>query len=187
MRIISGQFRGRPLVAPKGEATRPTAGRTRESLFNVLAHADWAPSLEGARVIDLFAGSGALGFEAISRGAAICLFVETAEAARGAIRTNAEALGLMGRTRVHRRSATDLGSRPGGEVERFGVAFLDAPYSQGLTEPALAALRVGGWLTPEALVIVELAEEEPLDLVGYEELDRRAWGVAEVRFLRPLP
>ena len=111
MRIVGGQFRGRALVAPEGKATRPTSDRAREALFNILAHAAWAPDLDGARVIDLFAGSGALGFEAISRGGAFCLFVETDDAARGAIRENAEALGLFGRTRVHRRSAIDLGRR----------------------------------------------------------------------------
>src|SRR4051794_16655704 len=108
MRIVAGTFRGRSLVAPKGHSTRPTADRTRQALFNVLEHAAWGAGCQGARVIDLFAGSGALGFESLSRGAAFALFVETDEGARGAIRTNAEALGLFGRTRVHRRDATDL-------------------------------------------------------------------------------
>ncbi|MEM7494484.1 MAG: RsmD family RNA methyltransferase, partial [Pseudomonadota bacterium] len=112
MRIVAGQFKGRAIVAPKTRSTRPTSDRARESVFNMLAHADDAPSLNGARVIDLFAGSGALGLEAISRGASFCLFVETAHAARGAIRDNVEALGLFGVTRVHRRSATSLGDMP---------------------------------------------------------------------------
>src|SRR3569833_584389 len=109
MRIVAGTFRGRTLVAPKGHSTRPTADRTRQALVNVLEHAPWAPDLEGARVLDLFAGSGALGLEALSRGAAWCLFVETDEGARGALRDNVEAMGLFGCTRVHRRDATDLG------------------------------------------------------------------------------
>ncbi|KCZ64225.1 hypothetical protein L53_06900 [Hyphomonas sp. L-53-1-40] len=103
MRIIAGEHKGRAIAAPKGQGTRPTGDRARESIFNMLAHADWAPEIDGARVIDLFAGSGALGLEAMSRGAAFCLFVETDHGARGAIRDNIEALGLFGNTRLHRR------------------------------------------------------------------------------------
>ena len=128
MRIVSGKFKGRPITAPKGRGTRPTADRTREAVFNILSHADWAPALEGARVIDLFAGSGALGLEAISRGAAFCLFVETDSAARGAIRTNVDTLQLTGTTRVHRRSAVSLGSIPANIGGAFDIAFLDPPY-----------------------------------------------------------
>ena len=140
MRIIAGQHKGRTLIAPKGTGTRPTSDRTRESLFNVIAHADWAPSMEGARVIDLFAGSGALGLEAMSRGAAFCLFVETDHGARGAIRDNIEALGLFGNTRLHRRSATDLGDKPAGVGSPFTLAFLDPPYHKALVQPALDCL-----------------------------------------------
>ena len=131
MRIVAGRFRGRPLAAPDGRATRPTSDRARQALFDTLAHAAWAPDLEGARVIDLFAGSGALGFEALSRGAAFTLFVETDEAARGAIRENIDALDLFGATRVHRRDATDLGPRPASAGAPFDLAFLDPPYRQG--------------------------------------------------------
>src|SRR5690606_32303171 len=113
VRIVSGEFRGKALVAPEGQGTRPTSDRARQAIFNILEHAAWAPELDGVRVIDLFAGSGALGFEALSRGAAFCLFVETDDAARGAIRQNVEAMHLFGRTRVHRRDATALGTRPG--------------------------------------------------------------------------
>ena len=117
MRIVSGSFRGKTLAAPKGEATRPTSDRARQAVFNILEHAAWSKGVRDQRVIDLFAGSGALGFEALSRGAAFCLFVETDEAARGAIRENVEAMGLFGKTRVHRRDATDLGVRPGAVSE----------------------------------------------------------------------
>ena len=185
MRIVGGQFRGRALAAPEGKATRPTSDRAREALFNILAHAAWAPELDGARVIDLFAGSGALGFEAVSRGGAFCLFVETDDGARGAIRENAEALGLFGRTRVHRRSAIDLGVRPGSAGEAFDIAFLDPPYGQGLGEQALVRLAEGDWLAPGALVVFERGSDEPdIDTPGYERLDDRAWGAARVLFLK---
>jgi len=188
MRIVGGQFRGRALVAPEGTGTRPTSDRAREALFNVLAHADWAPDLNGARVIDLFAGSGALGFEAISRGGAFCLFVETDDGARGAIRENAEALGLFGKTRVHRRSATDLGTRPGSAGEAFDIAFLDPPYGKGLGEQTLTRLIEGDWLAPEAVVVFERAANDlDLSAPGYEVLDERTWGAARVWFLRKAP
>ena len=138
MRIIAGEHKGRAIQAPKGQGTRPTGDRARESVFNMLAHAEWAPDIEGARVIDLFAGSGALGLEAMSRGAAFCLFVETDHAARGAIRDNIETLGLYGNTRLHRRSATDLGEKPAGVGSPFNLAFLDPPYHKELVAPALA-------------------------------------------------
>lgn len=185
MRIVSGQFRGRALVAPAGRATRPTSDRARQAVFNVLEHAAWSGPMAGLRVIDLFAGSGALGFEAVSRGAAFCLFVETDEAARGAIRDNVETLGLFGRTRVHRRDATDLGVRPGSAGEAFDLAFLDPPYGQGLGERALARLAEGGWLKPGATVVFERGADEPeIETPGYERLDARDYGAARVLFLR---
>jgi 16S rRNA (guanine966-N2)-methyltransferase len=139
LRIVAGSLKGRAIVAPEGQGTRPTSDRARQAVFNVLEHAAWGESLQGLRVIDLYAGSGALGFEAVSRGAGFCLFVETDEGARGAIRENADAYGLMGRTRVHRRSATDLGVRPGPIAEAFDLAFLDPPYGKGLGEQTLTA------------------------------------------------
>ena len=183
MRIVGGEFRGRPIVAPKGMATRPTTDRTRESLFNILVH---RPDVEfdGARVIDLFAGSGALGFEAVSRGAAFCLFVETAVAARGAIRDNQDTLSLTGKTRIHRRSATQLGEKPTGMGPPFTLAFMDPPYGEGLVEPALAALRDGHWLAEGALCVVEQGkgEDEP-SVEGFFLDDERAFGDSLVRFL----
>ena len=185
MRIVSGSFRGKTLAAPKGQATRPTSDRARQAIFNILEHAPWSPGVRDARVIDLFAGSGALGFEALSRGAAFCLFVETDEAARGAIRENVEAMHLFGRTRVHRRDATALGVRPGADGPAFDLAFLDPPYAKGLGEIALARLAEGGWLAPGATVVFERgAEEPPFSAPGYAVLDERRYGAARVWFLR---
>ena len=165
LKIIGGKHRGRSIATPEGQITRPTANRARESLFNILMHANWSgdgtsPLIE-ARVLDAFAGSGALGLEALSRGAAFCLFVETDEAARGAIRQNVEAMHLFGRTRVHRRDASDLGVRPGADGPAFDLAFLDPPYGQGLGERALARLAEGGWLAPGAAKVIRADATRP--------------------------
>jgi 16S rRNA (guanine966-N2)-methyltransferase len=185
VRIVSGAFRGKTLAAPQGEATRPTSDRARQAIFNILEHAAWSKGLAGVRVIDLFAGSGALGFEALSRGAAFCLFVETDEAARGAIRENVDAMHLFGVTRVHRRDATDLGARPGADGPAFDLAFLDPPYAKGLGEIALEKLAAGGWLAPGATVVFERGVGEPdVAVAGYEPLDVRDYGAAQVHFLR---
>ncbi|NJC42185.1 16S rRNA (guanine966-N2)-methyltransferase [Brevundimonas alba] len=188
MRIVAGSLKGRAIVAPEGQGTRPTSDRARQAVFNVLEHASWAEGLQGARVMDVYAGSGALGFEAISRGASFCLFVETDEDARGAIRENADAYGVMGRTRVHRRSAVDLGVRPGSDGEAFDLAFLDPPYRKGLGEQTLARLLEGNWLRPGAVVVFERGSDEPeIDTPGYERLDARDYGAARVLFLRVSP
>jgi 16S rRNA (guanine966-N2)-methyltransferase len=188
MRIIAGDFRGKTLAAPPGDATRPTSDRARQAVFNILEHAPWSEGLRGKRVIDLFAGSGALGFEALSRGAAFALFVETDEAARGAIRQNIDAMNLFGVTRVHRRDATDLGVRPGADGPAFDLAFLDPPYAKGLGEIALERLLAGGWLAPGAVVVFERgAGEPPFDARGYEALDARDYGAARVHFLKVSP
>ena len=181
MRIVAGSLKGRAIAAPEGQGTRPTSDRARQAIFNVLEHAAWAVPLAGARVIDLYAGSGALGYEAISRGAAFALFVETDDEARGA-------WGLMGRTRVHRRSATDLGVRPGSAGEAFDIAFLDPPYRKGLGEQTLQRLIEGNWLKPGAMVVFERGSDEPeIETPGYERLDARDYGAARVLFLRALP
>jgi 16S rRNA (guanine966-N2)-methyltransferase len=188
MRIVAGRYKGRPLVAPEGLNTRPTGDRARQAIFNVLEHAAWSDGLHDRRVIDLFAGSGALGCEALSRGAAFCLFVETDEAARGAIRDNMEALGVFGAARVHRRDATDLGVRPASAGPAFDLAFLDPPYGKGLGEQALARLGEGGWLTEDALAVFERGAEEPdPELPGWKILDARTYGAARVLFLRRSP
>ena len=188
MRIVAGSLKGRAIVAPEGQGTRPTSDRARQAIFNVLEHAAWGEPLEGMRVIDLYAGSGALGFEAISRGAAFGLFVEIDDEARGAIRENADAYGLMGRTRVHRRSAIDLGARPGPVAEAFDLAFLDPPYGKGLGEQTLAKLLDGLWLKPGALVVFERGSDEPeIDTPGYQRLGARDYGAARGLFLRASP
>jgi 16S rRNA (guanine966-N2)-methyltransferase len=185
VRIVAGSLKGRSIVTPEGQGTRPTSDRARQAVFNVLEHAAWAEPLQGMRVMDLFAGSGALGFEAISRGAAFALFVETDEEARGAIRENADAYQVMGRTRVHRRSAIDLGSRPRSDGEAFDLAFLDPPYRKGLGELTLQRLLEGQWLQPGAVVVFERGSDEPeIDTPGYERLDARDYGAARVLFLR---
>ena len=188
MRIVAGSLKGRSIVAPEGQGTRPTSDRARQAIFNVLEHAAWAEPLDGMRVMDLFAGSGALGFEAVSRGATFCLFIETDEEARGAIRENADAYGVMGRTRVHRRSAIDLGARPRSDGEAFDLAFLDPPYRKGLGEQTLALLLEGGWLKPGAIVVYERGSDEPeIETPGYQRLDARDYGAARVLFLRAEP
>jgi len=185
LRLVSGRFRGRTLVAPQNSATRPTADRARQALFDVLAHAAWAPEFDGARILDLFAGSGALGFEALSRGAAFALFVENDEQARAAIRENVEALHLYGETRVHRRDATDLGPRPASAGAPFDLAFLDPPYRLGLGEKAMADMVSGRWLRPGAVVVFERAADEPEPISpGFERLDDRTWGAARIWFFR---
>ena len=185
MRIVGGTLKGRTIRTPEGRDTRPTSDRARESIFNILAHAEWAPSLEGARVIDAFAGSGALGFEAISRGGAFCLFVETEAAARGCIRDNVEAFQLFGNTRIHRRSATDLGPKPAGLGAPFDLVFMDPPYANGLVPPALEQLVRGQWITADALVVAETGSHEPpLEAAGWNMLDERTYGAARVSFLR---
>ncbi len=185
MRIVGGRLSGRAIAAPAGRDTRPTSDRAREAVFNVLAHASWSPGIEGRRVLDLFAGSGALGLEALSRGAAFALFVETDAAARGVIRDNLEALGLFGVARIHRRDATDLGVKPSGLGEPFDLVFLDPPYRTGLGERTMARLGEGGWITSEALIVFECADDEAPAFGAFETLDERAYGVAKVLFLKP--
>jgi 16S rRNA (guanine966-N2)-methyltransferase len=153
MRIVAGRLRGRVLKTPETRAIRPTSERLRESIFDILAHAYGDPVTD-AHVIDLFAGSGALGIEALSRGAAFALFVDDSAEARGLIRANIDALGLGASARILRVDANRLGKAP----TQYGLAFLDPPYGKGLAQSALAALAEGGWLAPEAIVVVEEAE-----------------------------
>lgn len=185
MRIVSGQYRGKAIVTPPGDTTRPTSDRARQAVFNILDHAAWAPELHGARIVDVFAGSGALGLEALSRGAAFCLFVETDDAARGAIRENIDALHLFGVTRVHRRDATDLGPRPASAGAPFDIAFLDPPYAKGLGEKAVAELKTHDWLVPGAIVMFERGrgEADPV-LEGFTQIDARDYGAARVLFYK---
>src|SRR5688500_11969528 len=152
MRIVGGRWSGRNLQGPKKDGIRPTADRLREALFNILAHGYGDP-VSGARVLDLFAGTGALGLEALSRGAAFALLVDDNAEARALMRGNVEALGLGGTARIFRRDATRLG--PVHPLEPFTLMFADPPYGHGLAERALASARDGGWLTTDALIVVE--------------------------------
>lgn len=180
MRIVGGDFRGRPLVTPRSQDIRPTSDRTREAVFNVIAHR-FGEKLAGARVLDLFAGTGALGLEAMSRGAGFGMFIEESAEGRGLIRTNIEALGLTGRTKIFRRDATRLGET--GTIQPFNLVFADPPYGKGLGERALRSALEGGWLQPKALCVVEEAASVPFGPVdGFLPLDERGYGDTVVRF-----
>ncbi len=181
MRIVGGRLRGRALAAPKSQAIRPTADRLREALFNILVHAYGDP-VSGARVLDLFAGTGALGLEALSRGASFALFVDNGAEARALIRANVEALGVGGEARIFRRDATKLGSAH--PLAPFSLVFADPPYGKGLAEAALASAREGGWLAPGALIVVEEAKGKFATPSGFEELERRAYDDTKLIFLR---
>jgi 16S rRNA (guanine966-N2)-methyltransferase len=188
MRITAGKFKGRALAVPQDQSVRPTSDKVRQAVFNILEHRDFGfPfALEGARVVDLFAGTGALGIEALSRGARYCLFVDDAAPSRALIRQNVEAFGLTGASKIWRRDATLLGALD--TLNPFDLAFLDPPYRKGLIAPALAGLRDGGWLNVSALVAAEMAEDEivpPTD--GYEVLDDRIYGDTRVVMLRFSP
>lgn len=155
MRIIGGRFRGTALASVgKGDTAahlRPTTDRVRESLFNLLTHGDYPP-IEGARVLDLFAGTGALGFEALSRGAGPVQFVDDGLKARALIRENADKLGVTGQIKIFRRDATRLGLAQG---KPYDLVFLDPPYGKGLGEKALESALAGGWIAPGALIVWE--------------------------------
>jgi len=180
--VVGGRLRSRPIAGPKSDGLRPTADRLREALFNILMHAYGDP-VTGARVLDLFAGTGALGIEAASRGAAFVLFLDDRAEARALIRRNVEALGLGGLTRIFRRDATQLG--PVHPLDPFSLVFLDPPYGQGLAERALASALAGGWLAPAALAVVEeTARAEFTAPTGFTELERRGYGDSELIFLR---
>ena len=182
MRVIGGRLRGRTLAAPKSQSIRPTADRLREALFNILVHAHGDP-VTGARVLDLFAGTGALGIEALSRGTAFALFVDDGAEARALLRENVATLGLGGVSRIFRRDATKLGSAH--PLEPFSLAFLDPPYGQDLAVKALASARAGGWLTPEALIVVEEAAKARFAAPEeFTELERRRYDDTEFVILR---
>jgi 16S rRNA (guanine966-N2)-methyltransferase len=182
LRIVAGRHRGRRLLAPSGETTRPTAERVRQALFDMLWHAPWAGRevLDGARVLDAFAGTGALGLEALSRGAAHATFIEPDRAALAALRRNIATLGEEDRARVIAGDAT----RPPPAAAACGLLLLDPPYGKDLVPRALAALQAGGWIAPGALVVAEVAKTDPLDAPGFEALAERAHGAARVVFLK---
>ncbi len=182
MRIVAGRFRGKALTSPEDDSIRPTADRTRESMFNILA-SRLGPSFDGLRVLDLFAGTGALGLEALSRGAAYVIFVDTGAEARGLVRDHIEAFGAGGISKLLRRDATALGDA--GTMGPVDLVFLDPPYGQGLGEKALASLQHGGWLKPETLLVLEEGSDVTLDLPpGFALDDRREYGAGALHFIR---
>jgi 16S rRNA (guanine966-N2)-methyltransferase len=180
VRIVGGRFRGRALKGPASDAIRPTSDRLRETIFNILAHGYDDP-LDGARVVDLFAGTGAMGIEALSRGAAFTLFVDEGAEARGIIRENVDTLGLGGQSRLFRRDATRMGLA--GPNEPFSLVFCDPPYGKGLAERALASCAQGGWLTDGALVVVEEASGAEIRLPkGFTLIETRQSGDTQIGF-----
>jgi 16S rRNA (guanine966-N2)-methyltransferase len=183
MRIVGGRFRGTALATPSGHEIRPTSDRVRESLFNILLHGIEGFEIEGARVLDLFAGTGALGLEALSRGASYAHFVEDEVEARGLIRRNVETVGATGVTKIYRRDATRLGEV--GTLRPFNLIFADPPYGRGLAEQALASASGGGWLAPGAVVVVEeRASAAFVPPENFTLVDRRAYGDTAIHFLR---
>lgn len=185
MRIVAGRHRGKRLATPEGAAIRPTSDRVREAIFNMLQHGAAARELEGTRVLDLFAGTGAMGIEALSRGAGFALFVDEGVEARGLIRRNLETTGETGRARLFRRDVTRLGTLPA--MPPFDIAFLDPPYGRGLGEAALSSAISGGWLAPGATVVLEESAASELVMPeGVSLLDRRVYGDTQVLFLGAL-
>ncbi len=180
MRIVGGRLKGRLLAAPSSRAVRPTSERLRESIFDILEHR-YPGLIGGARVVDLFAGSGALAIEALSRGARFALMVDNGVEARALLRANVEAMGLGGVTRIWRADATRLGSAPAGGP--FALAFLDPPYGRGLAGPTLASLVAGAWLEPGGLcVIEEAAKADVAAPEGLALVDERTYGDTRILF-----
>jgi 16S rRNA (guanine966-N2)-methyltransferase len=187
LRITGGRFGGRVLAAPADARVRPTSDKVRQAVFNILTHNDFGLgfSLEGARVVDLFAGTGAMGLEAVSCGAGFCLFIDDSAESRALLRQNMETLALTGSTKIWRRDATMLGAVTPGAGGPFDLAFLDPPYRRNLIAPALASLRDGQWLAQDALVVAECVREESLNgLPGFSRLDSRNYGETQIVFLR---
>lgn len=184
MRITAGLYGGRTLAAPRDNRVRPTSDKVRQAIFNILLHNDFGAGFEGARVADLFAGTGAMGIEALSRGAAYCLFVDDNAESRALIRQNVEALNLTGVAKIWRRDACQLGPMAAGAGGPFAYVILDPPYHKGLIEPALASLLGGGWLAEGAVLVAETAEDERVDGSGYTHLEERTYGETRVTFLK---
>jgi 16S rRNA (guanine966-N2)-methyltransferase len=185
LRITGGKFGGRNLATPADNRVRPTSDKVRQAIFNILAHQTFLPgfSLEAARVADLFAGTGALGLEALSHGASFCLFVEDAAASRALIQRNVEDLALTGATKLWRRDATKLGAMAPGAGGPFDLVFLDPPYRKDLVASALDSLRSGGWIAANALLVVETAGDETVAVEKFTVLDERVYGDTRVTFL----
>lgn len=187
MRVVAGRLRGRALAVPRDMSIRPTSDRVRQAVFDILEHGIDGFSLQGIRVFDLFAGTGALGIEAISRGALSCLFVDNDAAARALIRENITTLGLGGVTRVLRSDATALGVSTNRNT--FSLIFLDPPYGKGLGEQALISARDDGWLEPGAIIVAEEAAASPIVLPGpdFELIGTRRYGQTVITIARFTP
>lgn len=182
MRVVGGRFKGKPLAGPKSDAIRPTSDRTREAIFNILEHR-FGDVIDGARVLDLCAGTGALGIEAISRGARSGLFIDMSAEARALVRGNLETMGVMGLARISKRDATHLG--PAFNQGGFTLVFFDPPYGKGLSAKVLQSLARGNWMAPGGILVLEEKAGEEIALPeGFTEEDRRAYGETEIRFLR---
>lgn len=181
IKISGGELRGRNLRTPPGLATRPTAAKVRQAIFNILAG-----QVPGARAADVFAGSGALGLEALSRGAATCVFVENRREAVQALNLNLTALGLIDRARVVARDALAGGGWAG--AGSLDLILADPPYGQGLVAALTRLCAAQGWLSPEGVLVIEHAPgERPPEDAGLRLIDRRAYGQTEVSFLTPGP
>ncbi len=182
MRVVGGRFKGRVLAGPRSQEIRPTSDRLREALFNILAHRFDLPGPE-TRVLDLFAGTGALALEALSRGAAYAVLIETRTQGRGLIRENVEALGLTGATKIFRRDATKLGAAA--RIAPFNLIFCDPPYGRGLGEKALGHALAGGWIAPGGLAVLEERAGAQIVLPeGFTILDRRRAGDTQLVFAK---
>ncbi len=185
MRIVAGRHKGRALAAPPGHDIRPTSDRAREAVFNILVHGFADFEIEGATVVDVFAGTGAMGLEAMSRGAVRTTFIDSDARAQRCIKENAAKLGEWRNVLVLGLDASRLPPPPRPARAPCTLGFLDAPYGQGLTQPALLALSHRGWLADGSLCVVEIGAGETLEAPrAYETLDTRTYGAAEIRFLR---
>lgn len=183
MRIVGGKNKGAQIFAPADRETRPTSDRVREAVFNILAHGVDGFSFDGARVLDLFAGTGALGLEALSRGAKYVHFVDDSTQARGVIRRNADALGEIGRCKIWRRDAMRLGQCA--PLSPFDLVFADPPYGKGLAAQTLKVLADGGWLSDDAVVVLEESAREEIEVpAGFETESTRIYGDTQVIILK---
>ncbi|MEL6829123.1 MAG: 16S rRNA (guanine(966)-N(2))-methyltransferase RsmD [Pseudomonadota bacterium] len=183
MRIVAGHLRGRVITPPESKGTRPTSDKTRETLFNILQHADWAPPLENAAILDLYAGSGALALEALSRGAASAVLIDMAQSARRAMRENVDRLGVSDRTEILKRDVTRLGACPETHPSGFDLILCDPPYRKGLAQRALETISSGDWLAPHGVVALETAADEEIEDAGWHRHAQRKIGPAMLWFL----
>ncbi|GIU66870.1 16S rRNA (guanine(966)-N(2))-methyltransferase RsmD [Candidatus Phycosocius spiralis] len=186
MRIVSGRWKGKALVSPKGSGTRPTSDKARQAIFNIIEHAPWSNGLQEALVLDVFAGTGALGLEALSRGARTCLFIDHDPNARAVLASNIEACAAQGISRVWKRDATCLGVMPASANGPFDLVFVDPPYGKGYDGAVLRSLSEG-WLKADSLIVLERGRAEPrLETCGFDIIDHRDYGAAHLVFLKPM-